>query len=72
DFDSVETTDGVRFVQFDEVEPDGTVTYIIEAPEETDTYTFGPAAARAESDDSGIFRRFTDASRKTVVGARQP
>ena len=72
DFDSVETTDGVRFVQFDEVEPDGTVTYIIEAPEETDTYTFGPAAARAESDDSGIFRRFTDASRKTVVGAQQP
>ena len=72
DFDSVETTDGVRFVQFDEVASDGTATYILEAPEETDTYNFGPAAARAASDDSGAFRRFTDASRKTVVGARQP
>ena len=48
------------------------VTYILEAPEETDTYHFGPAAARAASDESGAFRRFTDASRKTVVGARQP
>lgn len=73
---SVYAENGARYIEFSGVEApetDGetaTVDYLLEAPESTDQYQFGPAQAKAEGGD-GAFLPFTPTDTNRVVGVDQ-
>lgn len=66
DHDRIYTTAGARYVEFTGVPADGGVSYLIEGPDSSGRYTFGPAEAR--DTNGGDLLTSTGTDTNTVVG----